>query len=110
MSDRLRVGVVGLGHMGRHHVRIVSRLDGVLLVGGADPAGDVHNSLGQHPLFPSLESLLEEEVDAVILATPPSSHEKSALLMAEVGVHALSRNHWRAISRALWQFEMRLPI
>ena len=42
MSDVLRVGVVGLGMMGRNHARVVHELPGVELVGVADPAGDMY--------------------------------------------------------------------
>ncbi|HEX6946690.1 MAG TPA: Gfo/Idh/MocA family oxidoreductase [Acidimicrobiia bacterium] len=85
----IRVGVVGLGHMGRHHVRILSRLDDVEFVGGADPAGDVHKSLGGHALYHSLDDLLDAGVDAVVLATPAEDHEKAACRLASAGVHTL---------------------
>ena len=38
----LRAGVVGLGMMGQHHVRVLRELDGVDLVAVADPGGDPH--------------------------------------------------------------------
>ena len=31
MAERLRVAVIGVGHLGRHHARILSGLDGVEL-------------------------------------------------------------------------------
>ena len=33
----LRAGVIGLGVMGRHHTRVLQDMDGVDLVGVADP-------------------------------------------------------------------------
>ena len=33
---KLKVGLAGLGVMGKHHLRILSQLDGVDLVGGED--------------------------------------------------------------------------
>jgi predicted dehydrogenase len=75
--------------MGRHHVRVASRLESVEFAGGADPAGDPFNSLGGFPLYPSLESLLDSGIDAAILATPASEHEKGAMLLAQAGAHAL---------------------
>ena len=33
----LRAGLVGLGMMGRHHLRVLSQLDGVELIGVYDP-------------------------------------------------------------------------
>lgn len=87
--SQLRIGVVGLGSMGRHHVRILSRMDGVEFVGGADPAGDVHRSLGGHTLFHSLDDMLDAGVDAVVLATPAEDHEKAACRLARAGIHTL---------------------
>ena len=36
MKKRLRVGVVGVGHLGQHHARILSAMPGVELVAVAD--------------------------------------------------------------------------
>lgn len=88
-ENSVRIGVAGLGHMGRHHARVLARLEGVEFVGGADPAGDVHRALGGFPLYPSLDDLIDVGVDAVVLATPAEEHEKGALLLAQAGVHAL---------------------
>lgn len=88
MTD-LRIGVAGLGHMGRHHARVLSRMDEVEFIGGADPAGDVHRSLGGHPLHHSLDELLDAGVDAMVLATPAEDHEKAACRLARAGVHTL---------------------
>jgi predicted dehydrogenase len=37
-GDLLRAGMVGLGAMGRNHLRVLGLLDGVDLVGAVDPA------------------------------------------------------------------------
>jgi predicted dehydrogenase len=89
MGDDIRVGVAGLGAMGRHHVRVLTRLDHVVFVGGADPAGDTHRALGGFPLYPAIDDLLDHGVDAVVLAVPASEHEKLALRLADAGVHTL---------------------
>ena len=36
MRDRVRLAVVGVGHLGRHHARIASTLEGVELVAVID--------------------------------------------------------------------------
>jgi UDP-N-acetylglucosamine 3-dehydrogenase len=89
MINELRIGVAGLGHMGRHHARVLARLDGVSFVGGADPAGDVHRALAGHPLFSSLDDLIEAQPDAVVLVVPAAEHEKCAIRLAEAGIHTL---------------------
>ena len=42
----LRAGLVGIGMMGRNHARVLREIDGVELVGVADPAGDRHGVAG----------------------------------------------------------------
>jgi predicted dehydrogenase len=89
MTWEPRIGVVGLGYMGRNHARVLARLDGINFMGGADPAGDVHRALGGHPLYPSLEDLIDAGVEGVVLATPAEEHEKCSIRLAEAGVHTL---------------------
>ncbi len=89
MSEALRFGVVGLGAMGRHHVRLLSRLDGVHFVGGVDPAGDIYRSLAHEPLYANLPDLLAEGVDAAVVAVPTKHHEQVAVQLAEAGIHTL---------------------
>jgi predicted dehydrogenase len=89
MTEVLRIGLAGLGSMGRNHARVLARLDGVEFVGGADPAGDAHRALGGHQLFPAVEDLLDAGVDAIVLAVPAVEHEKNAIRLADAGVHVL---------------------
>src|SRR5690606_31932021 len=37
MNDQLRLAVIGVGALGRHHARILSEMDGIRLVAVADP-------------------------------------------------------------------------
>ncbi len=89
MPKPIRLGVVGLGMMGRHHARVAARLNDVEFVGGADPLGDPHKALAGYPLFHELPDLLEAGVDAVVLAVPSERHEKWGLYLAEHGVPTL---------------------
>ena len=88
MTD-IRLGVIGLGMMGRNHVRIASRLDGIDFVGGVDPAGDAHGSLVRGDLFEDLEEMLRVGIDAAVVAVPSADHEKVATRLAEAGIHTL---------------------
>ncbi|MCI0425983.1 MAG: Gfo/Idh/MocA family oxidoreductase [Actinobacteria bacterium] len=88
-GELLRIGLAGLGSMGRNHARVLARLDGVEFVGGADPAGDPHRALGGHRLFPAIDDLLDAGVDAMVLAIPAVEHEKNALKLADAAVHTL---------------------
>ena len=87
----LRIAVVGVGHLGRHHARILSALPEVELVGVVDidraraeavaaasrtrPFGDYREVLGR--------------VDAVTLAVPTELHRDLALPFLSAGVPVL---------------------
>lgn len=89
MSEVLRAGLVGLGMMGRHHARILSSLEGVELVGVADAEGDKHLASGGVPVVPSVEDLLELDINYAVVAVPTAAHLEVGLTLAEAGVHAL---------------------
>ena len=73
---KLRAGLVGLGAMGRNHARVLGLLDGVDLVGVADPAGDPHQSLRGTPVVSSLEDLIALGIDYAVVCAPTSYHEE----------------------------------
>ena len=89
MTETLRMGLVGLGMMGRHHARILARLDDVEFVGACDPAGDPHDALVRGRWFESLDDLLEEGIGAAVVAAPTGDHETAAIALARSGVHML---------------------
>lgn len=88
MAD-LRIGLIGLGMMGRHHARVVRELDGVQLVAIADPQGDPHGVGGALSVLPNVTELIEQGIDAAVVAVPTGYHEEVALELAEAGVHTL---------------------
>ncbi|MGQ0733050.1 MAG: Gfo/Idh/MocA family protein [Acidobacteriota bacterium] len=87
----MRIGVIGVGHLGRHHVRILAGLPGVELVGAADRnrerAEAVAAEFGTHA-FPDWRALVPE-VDAVTIATPTESHAEVGGACLESRVHVL---------------------
>lgn len=88
-SEIVRVGVVGLGMMGRNHARVVRELDGVELVGIADPMGDMHGVAGDTPVFTDPQQLIQLGIDAAIVAAPTEDHLSLGLLLADAGVHTM---------------------
>ncbi|HEY6221359.1 MAG TPA: Gfo/Idh/MocA family oxidoreductase, partial [Candidatus Eisenbacteria bacterium] len=86
-----RVGVVGVGHLGTHHARAWSRIEGVTLAGAYDPdPGARERIAGELDLkfFDSFQALLDE-VDLVSIAAPTPAHADLAIESLERGVHVL---------------------
>lgn len=88
MED-IRVGVLGIGSMGRHHVRNARALEGFDLVAVADPSGDRFGVAGDLDVLGSVDELINAGVEAVIVAVPTAFHEDAALKLADAGVHTL---------------------
>ena len=91
MAEPLRVGVVGVGHLGRHHARILSTLDGAKLNAVADViaerATESAAAAGARAVTDSRALL--GEVDAVTIAVPTELHLEIALPFLERGTSVL---------------------
>lgn len=85
----LRVGLLGVGQMGRHHARVLRELPGVDLVGIADPGGDPHGVAGKLDVLPDIDALIDTGIDMAVVAVPTAFHEAAALKLADAGVHTL---------------------
>jgi UDP-N-acetylglucosamine 3-dehydrogenase len=88
MAD-LRVGLIGLGMMGRHHARVIREVDGLTLVAVADATGDPHNVAGGLPVLSDVAQLIDAGIDMAVCAVPTGMHEEIGLALAEAGVHTL---------------------
>lgn len=77
----LRVGVIGVGYLGRHHARIFSGIEGVELAGVSDisetVAGEIARTYGCRP-YTSYAELLKQ-CDAVSIVTPTTTHHAIAM-------------------------------
>jgi predicted dehydrogenase len=87
-----RVGVVGVGRMGRHHATKYSGFDHAHLVGVVDEIED--RRLGEAErlgceAFATETELLNAGVDAVSIAVPTTHHLKAARPFLEAGVACL---------------------
>ena len=58
MSQSLKVGIIGLGVMGKNHARVISQLNTLELVGIVDPLAEIHSSSEYHDLLMSFEELI----------------------------------------------------
>lgn len=88
----LRVGVIGAGNMGRHHVRILASLGAAVhLAGVADLDPAVRREMAEQyrvPVHVGFRDLLPA-VDAVVVAVPTSAHAEVALACLDAGKHVL---------------------
>ena len=87
----VRIGVVGLGLIGRRHAAILAQGGVARLVAVADPSASaraVAEGLGV-PCLPDIEALLERDIDGVILASPTPLHAQQARVAVAAGVPAL---------------------
>lgn len=88
----MRVGVIGCGYWGSKHVRVFEGLEGVERTVLIDPRAGRREAL--QASFPRTRSFarLEEAVehlDAVVIATPPSTHADLGLRALDAGLHVL---------------------
>src|SRR5262245_59341573 len=87
----LKLAVVGVGALGRHHARILSGLSGVELIGVADSNAQQGQQIAQAVgtnYVPDYRTLIDE-VDAVTIAVPTSFHRRIATDFLENGIPTL---------------------
>lgn len=90
MTSPLKVGVVGVGHLGKEHARIYRDLPNAELVGisDQDPAkAEKAKELGT--VYYQDPQELIGKVEAVSIATPTSTHYTVAKKFLEAGIHTL---------------------
>ena len=91
MSGKIRVAVIGVGHMGQYHVNIYSELNDVELVGVCDLSGERAKEIASKyntVAYTDYKELLDK-VDAVTIAVPTSCHYEASKPFIERGVHVL---------------------
>jgi predicted dehydrogenase len=93
MSAPIRVGLAGLGSMGRNHLRHLSTREGCSLAAVADPeAGLVSEAVartGAAGYADALAMIVEADIDAVVIAAPTTTHADLARAAIERGLPLL---------------------
>ena len=89
----LKAAVIGVGSMGRNHARLYRTIEGVRLVGIADPNQKVVDLVGAKenvPHYTNFVTLLDEQKpDLVSIAAPTSLHYEMGAQVIDRGVHVL---------------------
>lgn len=87
----LRVAVIGVGHLGRHHARLLASLEGVALTHVVDTAADRAEAAAQATGAQALQDYRDvlDRVDAVTVAVPTELHREIAMPFLERGIGVL---------------------
>jgi predicted dehydrogenase len=90
-GERVRVAVIGVGHLGRHHARILSSLEGVELVAVVDTDAERAAAAAAATGASARADFREmfDQVDAVTIAVPTELHRDVALPFLEQGTAVL---------------------
>jgi len=93
-GDReLRVGLIGLGSMGRNHLRVLGLAERTTLAAVADPDPDAlaaaTAATGAQGFAEPMALIAESDLDAVVIAAPTTTHLPLALAAIERGIAVL---------------------
>jgi predicted dehydrogenase len=87
----MRFGYVGLGRATRlYHLPARERIPGATVIGGVDASPEQRQAWTKDtgsPAYPTLDELLEERPDVVVVATPPESHTELCERALRGGAH-----------------------
>ena len=88
-TTQLNTAVIGLGNMGRHHVRNYFELENSNLVAVMDPNAELSNKFAAQyhcKAFTDLDQMLaNENIDAVTITAPTFLHYKIAKQVIQKG-------------------------
>jgi predicted dehydrogenase len=110
MTDRtIRIGIIGAGRMGITHYSIINSREDVRVVATADPSMLMNKMLSKYAgvkTYKDYRPMLDkEELDAVLVCTPPAMNFEILKDVAARGIHAfvekpftLSAEHGRELS------------
>ena len=91
MNDSiLKAAVIGTGHLGRHHTRILSQIPGIDFIGAFDADPEQLAAITKEhgvPALPSAEAA--GDADLVVVATPTVNHRETAGMLLEFGCNVL---------------------
>ncbi len=88
----MKVGVVGLGWMGRVHLRNYTEMSGVEVAGVVDVSKEALAEVKERfgvPVFSDLEDILDLGLDAVSVCVPTSLHHEVGLRIIDKGIPLL---------------------
>ncbi len=87
----MRAVVIGVGHLGKHHARILASLPGVTLAGVIDTNQERAGQIAAERGTTAYADLSEVpgKIDVAVVAVPTESHAAIAMRLVEAGIHTL---------------------
>jgi|GEM_PF-30919 len=88
----LRFGIVGFGNMGREHASVLTKVNGVKLVGVTDQQIQAKAAAAEFncAFYDSAEKLITSgDVDVIVIATPHWQHPEVAIAALKAGLHVI---------------------
>ena len=89
INEPINIGVIGVGHLGQHHVKHYNKIRNANLIGIFDVDSNRAAKIGKKydvPVFENVEDLLNK-VDGVSIATPTPNHSETAKLCIKYNKH-----------------------
>lgn len=89
--SRIRLGVIGAGHLGKIHARLAHQLDDFELVAVADPHQDSLRAVAAELPVTTVDEHCEliGKIDAAVIAAPSTIHHQVAIELIDAGIHLL---------------------
>ncbi|MFO1065579.1 MAG: Gfo/Idh/MocA family oxidoreductase [Pirellulales bacterium] len=89
--NKLKLAIIGAGHLGRIHARLAKGNENFEVVGVADPVAAALKTVGVELELPTCEDYqsLIGKIDAAVIATPTVHHYEVAAALLRAGVHVL---------------------
>ena len=89
VAEKIKMGLIGLGHLGKYHLKHLSSFEFVQIVGIHDIDIQLAQKLALEFQVPQVESIdaLLGVADAVSIVTPTNTHAKIACQALEKGCH-----------------------
>jgi predicted dehydrogenase len=87
----VKLAVIGCGHLGRIHARLLENVEGAELVAVADPSVESRRLAAAETKVPAVADYRDVigQIDAAIVATPASLHHAIGMDLLRHGVHLL---------------------
>ena len=87
--SNLRIGVIGAGHLGRIHAKLVGQVEGATLACVSDPFEQARANAAEMFSVPTHEDYRDciDSVDAAIISSPTDTHAEVAEALLSAGKH-----------------------